>query len=203
MTAISPCTAQSAPLQKILMKKPRSLRSLVASLSSAFCIAVAQAMPAGDKPAPPPAVPTLPAPPASSPETLWKTESFDAVVSLRACPESGACGYIYWLNPSDKKIYSYFGKPRQYEDPATEQDVAALCGYAPRTRFAPPADGKWEGRMELRGMDMEVNVNAVPLDDNRLRVTFSKGFIRQTETWTKVSPDDKRYPRCDLKKATP
>jgi len=153
-------------------------------------------MPAGN-PKPPPALP------ASNSETLWKTETFDAVVSLRPCPESGACGYIYWLNPADKKLYDYFGERKSYGDGPTEADVAALCGFVPRTSFSPPVDGKWEGRMEMRGMGMNVNVNATPLDENRLRVVFSKGIFRQTETWTKVSPDDKRYPRCDIKKATP
>lgn len=171
------------------MKKPRSLRSLAAAFSSAFCIAAASAMPAGNT--------------QIQEETLWKTETFDAVVSLRPCPESGACGYIYWLNPADKKLYDYFGERKSCGEGPTEADVAALCGFVPRTRFSPPVDGKWEGRMEMRGMGMDVNVNATPLDESRLRVVFSKGIFRQTETWTKISPDDKRYPRCDIKKANP
>ncbi|MEZ0261253.1 MAG: DUF2147 domain-containing protein [Alphaproteobacteria bacterium] len=175
------------------MKKPRSLRSITAAVSSAFCIAAAQAMPATDKPVPPP----------SNSETLWKTETFDAVVSLRPCPETGACGYIYWLNPADKKLYDYFGERKSFDEPVTETDVKSLCGFTPKMNFTPATAQNWEGRMEMRGMGMNVNVTATPLDENRLRVVFSKGIFRQTETWTKISPDDKRYPRCDSKKAQP
>jgi hypothetical protein len=125
------------------------------------------------------------------------------VVSLRPCPETGACGYIYWLNPADKKLHDYFGQRKPFDEAVTEEDVKSLCGFAPKMNFNPATAPNWEGRMELRGMGMDVGVNATPIDENRLRVVFSKGFIRQTETWTKISPDDKRYPRCDLKKATP
>lgn len=169
------------------MKRPLSLRALAASFSSAFCVAVTPA----------------PLPQKSNEETLWKTQSFEAVVSLRPCPETGACGYIYWLNPADKKLYDYFGARKGFDEPVTEDDVASLCGFSPRMKFNPPAGDKWQGRMEMRGMGMDVNVSAEPQGEDRLRVTFSKGIFRQTETWTKVAPADKRYPRCDLPKAKP
>lgn len=107
------------------------------------------------------------------------------------------------MNPADKKLYDYFGERKGFDEPVTEADVKSLCGFTPKMNFAPTTGQNWEGRMEMRGMGMNVNVTATPLDENRLRVVFSKGIFRQTETWTKVSPGDKRYPRCDIRKAAP
>lgn len=140
----------------------------------------------------------------TDPETLWKTQTFDAVISLKPCPETGVCGYIYWLNPDDAKLFDYFGDPKRkaargsFPDIAgpTRDDVNALCGFSPKMHFTQAADGHWQGRMEMRGMGMTVSVDATKKGERELRVVTSKGIFYQTETWVRVDKDDARYPKC-------
>ena len=138
-------------------------------------------------------------------ETLWKTQTFDAVISLKPCPETGVCGYVYWLNPDDNKLFDYFGDPKARAGRGnvfsegggpTREDVKALCGFSPKMHFAEAADGHWQGRMEMRGMGMTVNVDATKQGERELRVVTSKGIFYQTETWVRVDKNDARYPKC-------
>lgn len=146
-------------------------------------------------------------PPAGEPEgeTLWKTKTFDAVVSLKPCPESGMCGYLYWLNADDTKLFDYFGDPKVKSERGdfpgvTRADIEALCGFSPKMNFTQAADkpDHWQGRMEMRGMGMTVNVDASKISDRELRVVTSKAFFGRTETWTRVDKDDPKYPKCRL-----
>lgn len=170
--------------------------------AGAFCMAAAVNAVAE---APVPAAQT-PQPKEPATETLWKTQTFESVIALRPCPETGMCGEIRWLNPNDTRITDYFGDPAvkaQRDNGFTIDDVKALCGFTPKMQFAEAAGGHWQGRMEMRGLGMTVNVDAAKVDDNNLKVVFSKGIFSKTETWTRVEPGDSRYPACVKPKATP
>ncbi len=169
--------------------KSGKLKTSVAALATAFTFAAGGA--------------ALAAPNTKSDgPTLWKTQTFDAVIELQPCGPSGLCGQVHWLNPADKKLFEYFGD-RSNREPGqaiTTDDVKALCGFTPKIDFTKIADNRWQGTMELRGMGMSVNVDATRLDDNAMRVDTSKLIIRQTETWTRVDPADPRYPKCEKPK---
>jgi hypothetical protein len=134
--------------------------------------------------------------------TLWKTQTFDAVIELQPCPETGMCGQLHWMNPADKKLFEYFGdrSGREPGQAITADDVKALCGFTPKIDFKKTAENRWQGTMELRGMGMSVNVDATRIDDNAMRVDTSKLIIRQSETWTRVDAKDPRYPKCEKPK---
>lgn len=171
-------------------------------LAGAFCLA-ASINAVADAPAP---KADAPAPPQLPKETLWKTEKFDSVIALRPCPETGMCGEIRWLNPNDTVIADYFGDPavkQQRDNGFTADDVKALCGFTPKMNFNEAGTGHWQGRMEMRGLGMTVNVDAMKVDDNNLKVVFSKGIFSKTENWTRVEANDPRYPACKKPKATP
>ncbi len=170
----------------------KKLRTSLAALATAFGVA---ATPATAFSAP--AAPELPQSP-----TLWKTESFDAVISLQPCPDSGVCGSVHWVNPADTAIFDKFGDKsgRSFGEEVTARDIAGLCDFSPRMQFQKVAPGHWQGRMELRGMGMDVRVDATGIDDKTMRVKFSKGFITQTETWRRVESTDARYPKCEKPK---
>lgn len=137
--------------------------------------------------------------PKSEGPTLWKTQTFDAVISLQECPSTGVCGEIVWLNPADRKLYDYFGDKAKKQDgmPVTDSDVKELCGFSPKLNFLPTGENQWRGTMELRGMNMTVNIDAVRTSDSTMRVDTSKFIIKQSETWTRVDANDARYPRCE------
>jgi hypothetical protein len=171
----------------------RKFRTSIAALATAFGVAAAPGT-ALSAPNTPPELPPSP--------TLWKTESFDAVISLQPCPESGVCGSVHWVNPSDAAIFEKFGdrSGRAYGDEITSRDVAGLCDFSPKMQFQKVAPGHWQGRMELRGMGMDVGVDASGIDDKTMRVKFTKGIFSQTETWKRVEPGDARYPKCEKPK---
>jgi uncharacterized protein (DUF2147 family) len=164
----------------LALDHPR-LRKPAASLFAAFTFASASAQAAD-----------------ADEETLWKTKTFDAVVALKPCAKTGVCGSIYWLNPDDRKLHDYFGDPKtRGVDGPTREDVAALCGFSPKMSFNEASPGHWQGKMDMRGMNMTVNVDATRSEDGKeLRVVTSKGIFWQTETWERVMPGDARYPKC-------
>jgi len=130
-------------------------------------------------------------------ETLWKTQKFDAVIALRPCDSSGVCGEIRWLNPDDTGLTDYFGDPaRRGEGVDSRAEVEALCGFSPKMQVKDAGPGRWQGQMELRGMGMNVNIDAQKINDQQLKVVFSKGIFSRTENWTRVQPNDPRYPAC-------
>lgn len=171
----------------------RKFRTSIAALATAFGVAATPGA-AVAAPATPPELPPSP--------TLWKTESFDAVISLQPCPESGVCGSVHWVNPSDTAIFDKFGDKsgRGPGDEITSSDVAGLCDFSPKMQFQKVAPGRWQGRMELRGMNMDVGVDATGVDDKTMRLKFTKGIFSQTETWRRVEPGDARYPKCEKPK---
>lgn len=166
------------------------LRSSFVALATAFGVA---ATPAPARSAPP----ELPQSP-----TLWKTESFDAVIQLQPCPETGVCGSLHWVNPADTALFEKFGdrSGRGFGDDITRDDVKGLCGFSPKMQFQQVAPGQWRGRMDLRGMNMTVGVEATGIDQDTMRVKFSKGIFSQTETWRRVGNNDPRYPKCEKPK---
>jgi uncharacterized protein (DUF2147 family) len=133
--------------------------------------------------------------------TLWKTQTFDAVIALKPCPGTGVCGEIHWMNPSDHKLFDHFGdKAKKGYGPVTDDDVRALCGFSPKIDFRAVGDNRWQGTMHLRGMNMTVDVDALRTSENTMRVDTSKFIIRQSETWTRVDANDPRYPKCEKPK---
>lgn len=160
------------------------LKTSFVALASAFgAVAVANAAPVAEE------------------ATLWKTQTFDAVIAMKPCPGTGVCGEIHWMNPSDHKLFDYFGdKAKKAGQPVTDDDVKALCGFSPKIDFRVAGDNRWLGTMHLRGMGFSVNVDAVRTSDSTMRVDTSKLIIRQSETWTKVDANDPRYPKCDKPK---
>lgn len=140
-------------------------------------------------------------------ETLWKTEFLDTVIAMRKCPESGMCGYLYWMNPKDEKIIEYMGERKSTSDGEisdsaddVEKSIKALCGYSPKLQFKQVADGQWKGTMQMRGYGMNVNVDVKILSETELSVVSSKAFVTKKETWRKIAPNDARYPKCTLPK---
>jgi uncharacterized protein (DUF2147 family) len=168
----------------------QKLRTSIAALATAFGVA---ATPAPAKAA----APELPQSP-----TLWKTESFDAVIQLQPCPETGVCGSLHWVNPSDTALFEKFGdrSGRSFGDDITKDDVKGLCGFSPKMQFNQVAPGQWQGKMDLRGMNMTVGVEATGVDDKTMHVKFSKGIFSQSETWRRVEAGDPRYPKCEKPK---
>ncbi|MDE1151908.1 MAG: DUF2147 domain-containing protein [Micavibrio sp.] len=137
-------------------------------------------------------------------ETLWKTQKFDAVIALRPCDSSGVCGEIRWVNPDDSTITDYFGDPaRRSGDADSRAEVEALCGFSPHMQVKDAGPGRWQGQMDLRGMNMTVNVDAQKVSDQQLKVVFSKGIFSRTENWTRVEANDPRYPACKKPVRTP
>lgn len=182
-----------------MSKWSAKLRKIILPLSLAFSSA-ALAPPIVATPLPPDPAPL-------SKETLWKTEYLDTVISLRECAENNVCGYIYWVNPNDTKIYDYFGDPRQRfnlpasfslenNPPPSATDILSVCGHSPKTDFRQVADKKWQGTMELRGMNMTVKMNVTQISDDELKVVSKFGLFSKTETWRQVPPGDLRYPKC-------
>jgi len=118
--------------------------------------------------------------------SLWKTEGFDAVVELAPCPEKGACGHIYWLNPDDTRLFDYFGDKSRLPAGAepTRKDVEALCGFSPDMEMHrdPDAPDHWHGNMEMRGMGLRVRVDAERDGPRKLDITFSKAIFWHSET---------------------
>jgi len=115
--------------------------------------------------------------------TYWKTQTFDAVIAMKPCTGTGVCGEIHWMNPSDHKLFDYFGdRTKKGAGPVTDEDVRALCGFSPKIDFKTVGDNRWQGTMELRGMNMTVNVDALRTSDTTMRVDTSKLIIRQSET---------------------
>lgn len=182
-----------SPELSLSLKK--HLKTGVVALATAFGFAAA----AGSATAAPvnPA-PATPAPSSSATDvTLWKTESLDAVIRIENGP-NGAHSELYWMNPKDTRIFDYFGDKagRETGSAVTEDDVKALCGFSPRLDFKAVGEQRWRGTMKLRGMGMDVNVEATRLSDRQLRVDTSKFIIRQSETWTRIDAGDPRYPAC-------
>lgn len=166
----------------------KTLRTSAAALATAFGMA---ATPAG-------AIST----PVEDPPTLWKTTTFDAVISMKPCASQGVCGEVYWMNPQDKTLFDYFGdkSTRDIGQPVTEADVKALCGFSPKLDFKQTAPNRWQGTMDLRGKGMTVNIDATRLNDREMKVDTSKFVVRQSETWTRVDANDPRYPKCERPK---
>lgn len=166
----------------------KTLRTSAAALATAFGFAAAPAgaLANGIEEAP----------------TLWKTVTFDAVISLKPCPpaQGGVCGEVYWLNPKDKTLFDYFGDKAAHSGSVTDADVSALCGFSPRLDFKQTAPNRWQGTMDLRGKGMTVNVDATRINDREMKVDTSKFVIRQSETWTRVDASDPRYPKCEKPK---
>jgi hypothetical protein len=141
-------------------------------------------------------------------ETLWRTEYLDTVLALRPCPETGVCGYVYWVNPKDRKIYNYLADPedkkknnrqtqrRSQRYRPTEEDILKVCGHAPRMRFNQIAADRWGGKLELRGANITVDVDVTVLSDSELKVVSSKAFFKKKEKWTRVEKNDPRFPKC-------
>lgn len=161
--------------------------------------------------APPSAsAPKAPAAPHQMPvsgETLWKTEYLDTVISLQKCRDENVCGYIYWVNPDDSRIFDFFGDPEKrsglssafsldYDPAAAATDVLSVCGHSPKTDFSQVDDKKWRGTMELQGMGKTARVDVTNVNDNELRVVSKIGPFSKTETWRRIAPGDPRYPRC-------
>lgn len=139
--------------------------------------------------------------------TLWKTESFDMILSLQQCKEKGVCGEVVWLNPKDKSIYEYFTDIREQaerrmnngnlNEPVTEADVMKFCGYKPKMQFQQVSASRWTGTMDVPGLGMTLKAEVQIISDQEIRVKSSKGFISSTDTWRRVADNDPRYPRCN------
>lgn len=146
------------------------------------------------------AVPDAPVPPTpaiGAVETLWKTNVVDAVIRLRTCPESGLCGTLHWVNPEDRRAFDYFGdQDIKKTFRPTREDILGLCDYKPRMQFNQVAPNKWEGRLEMRGRGVTVNMEATLENENQLKVVASKAIFSERDTWTRVAENDPRYPRC-------
>jgi hypothetical protein len=173
----------------------KHLKTGIVALATAFGFAAAtgSATAAPVNPAPANPVPSS----SASDVTFWKTQSLDAVIRIENGPD-GARSELYWMNPKDTKIFDYFGDKtgRDAGSAVTESDVKGLCGFSPKLDFKAAGEQRWRGTMELRGMGMEVNVEATRLNDRQMRVDTSKFIIRQSETWTRIDAGDPRYPAC-------
>lgn len=143
--------------------------------------------------------------------TLWKTETFDMILSLQQCKESGVCGEVVWLNPKDKSIYEYFTSIKDRADRrlnsgdlnevVTEADVMKFCGYKPKMNFQQVAANRWIGSMDVPGLGMTLKTEVEIISDQEIKVKNSKGFISSTDTWRRIADNDPRYPRCTVKPA--
>ena len=122
-------------------------------------------------------------------ESYWKTNIVDAVIALRPCPATGICGEIVWTNPSDRKLQSYFGDPGRAGD-------ENLCGYSPRIDFKQVAPNRWKGTMEMRGYNINANMDVTLTGTDTLHVKASKFIFSETDTWQRVAKNDPRYPQC-------
>jgi len=122
-------------------------------------------------------------------ETYWKTNIVDAVIALRPCPETGICGKIVWTNPQDRKLQDYFGDPKRAGD-------ENLCGYSPRISFRQVAADRWKGTMEMRGYNINANMDVTLTGTDTLHVKASKFIFAETDTWRRVEKNDPRYPHC-------
>ncbi|MFN7113927.1 MAG: hypothetical protein ACK4PK_06160 [Alphaproteobacteria bacterium] len=158
----------------------------VAAAQDAQATATASPAPAGE------------ATPALGPvDTLWKTNVVDAVLRLRTCPETGICGSLHWVNPEDRRAFDYFGDQDSKKTfRPTRQDIMGLCDYAPRMQFNQVAPNRWEGKLDMRGRGVTVNMTATLVGDNQIQVVASKAIFSERDTWTRVAHDDPRYPRC-------
>lgn len=124
-------------------------------------------------------------------ESLWKPESMDVVIALRACPETTACGRIVWYNPADDRVMSNFRDPSLPR--SARQD---LCGFSPRMHYNQISVNRWEGQMQARGRGITLNMRIEAIDPDRISVTAHFGLLGQRDTWHRVQPGDSRYPRC-------
>jgi hypothetical protein len=129
-------------------------------------------------------------------ETFWKPDGMDVVIRLQPCPDTVACGEIYWYNPQDQ------GVMRNFRDPdLSRRQPQNLCGYSPRMDFERVADNRWDGEMEVRGRRMTVQMEVTRVDDNTLDFfayvnDATRGLFNRRETWRRVEPGDPRYPQC-------
>lgn len=129
--------------------------------------------------------------------TYWKTNVVDSVIAMHTCPESGVCGKIVWINPEDRDAYDYFGDPDVARNRRIgTDDVQSLCGYSPKMDFEQVAPNQWHGTMDIRGKGVTANVEATQVNENELRIRISKFIFSETDTWTRVSKNDPRYPHC-------
>jgi uncharacterized protein (DUF2147 family) len=129
--------------------------------------------------------------------TYWKTNIVDSVIALRPCPESGVCGKIVWINPEDRDAFDYFGDPAVARDRRIDaQDIQSLCGYSPKMAFEQVAPNQWKGTMDIRGKGVTANMAATQISENELRIRVSKFIFSETDTWTRVTKNDPRYPHC-------
>lgn len=122
-------------------------------------------------------------------ETYWKTNIVDAVIALRPCPETTICGEIVWTNPADDKAQTYFGDPNK-------SGAENLCGFSPRMQFEQVAPNHWRGTMEMRGQRITANIDAQLMNETTLKIRASKFIFSETDTWTRISRNDPRYPHC-------
>lgn len=120
--------------------------------------------------------------------SYWKPESMDVVIQLESCPQTGACGQIHWYNPKDREVISNFGNPRNKRE--------SLCGYSPAMNFNQVSDTEWQGRMNVRGMGVTVDMRVRTPDENTINVRATYGIFAKKDVWHRVSADDKRYPAC-------
>lgn len=115
--------------------------------------------------------------PASDP-TYWKLNSYDIVVKLETCPQSGLCGSIHSYNPKHKKIkdvtamllnktetvsedFTGLSYKRWAPETVTNSDIESLCGYTGFTDMKQKKDGSWTGNFvhphqgAVYGLDIE------------------------------------------------
>jgi len=172
------------------------LRKRAGALLLAFGVSAAAAQDANSAAAPD-AAPQPPAPALGPAETLWKTNLVDAVIRLRTCPETGICGTLHWVNPDDRRAFDYFGDQESKKTfRPTRDDILGLCDYKPRMQFNQVAPNKWEGKLEMRGRGVTVNMQATLVGDSQMQIVASKAIFSERDTWTRVAENDPRYPRC-------
>lgn len=194
MTAPSP-----APSPATTADTPRAAnrgwRKRAGALLLAFGVSSVAAQQEAEGAVPDTRVPPTPA--IGAVETLWKTNVVDAVIRLRTCPETGLCGTLHWVNPEDRRAFDYFGdQDTKKTFRPTREDILGLCDYKPRMQFNQVAPNKWEGRLEMRGRGVTVNMEATLENENQLKVVASKAIFSERDTWTRVAENDPRYPRC-------
>lgn len=166
----------------------KNKKALGLSLAAVFTVAASPAQ----APQQAPRTPIL----NGSETSYWKPASVDAIIALHRCPETTACGEIYWYNPRDKRVAGNFGDPHLPK--GTPQD---FCGFSPRMNFREVSVNKWRGTMNVRGRNITVRMDIDAVDADTIRLTgyldpLTRMIYSKKDTWHRVDIPDARYPAC-------
>lgn len=116
----------------------------------------------------------------------WLTEAGNAVVEIADCGDGTPCGNIAWFDQTDAEANTDIYNPDAALRDRSILGLQLLWGFSRRNdrwrrgKIYDPEEGK------TYGSGIRIN------DEGELKVKGCIGPLCQTQTWTRVAPDDVR-----------